>query len=414
MIRRLIAVGLIFFCTSIAWMVLGGATLFRTYDTDGRLSKRVSDTWGDRHQQHLPRVTYDVETTREETVYNDGGSTLKTVKELVPRPLHLAGSDIRVNLQLEHRQKGLLWYPTYTSDFSASYRFINNTGQGQDVQVSFGFPARNSVFDDFVLELEGAQWRKSPEVEDWSYKGQLHLPAGGEFTLKTAYRSQGMQSWKYIFGDGVSRVRDFRLVMITDFHDIDFPPGTLSAPVKNRTDAGWELIWEYKNLLSGVDIGMALPNKLQPGPLAGRISFFAPVSLFFFILMVLVIALLKNIGLHPMHFFFLSAAFFAFHLLVAYLADHISIHLAFALSSLISVGLVVSYLWKAIGPRFALVYAGPVQLVYLVLFSYTFFFKGYTGLAITLGAVLTLLVMMQTTARVDWEAVYRPKETTGK
>ena len=32
-----------------------------------------------------------------------------------------------------------------------------------------------------------------------------------------------------------------------------------------------------------------------------------------------------------MNYFFLSAAFFAFHLLLAYLVDHVDVHAAFAL-----------------------------------------------------------------------------------
>ena len=41
-----------------------------------------------------------------------------------------------------------------------------------------------------------------------------------------------------------------------------------------------------------------------------------------------------------------------------------------------------------------------------MLFSYAFFFEGYTGLTVTVGAVLTLFVLMQLTARVDWGAVF--------
>jgi hypothetical protein len=41
-----------------------------------------------------------------------------------------------------------------------------------------------------------------------------------------------------------------------------------------------------------------------------------------------------------------------------------------------------------------------------VLFSYAFFFKGLTGLAITIGAVATLCVLMQATARIEWKAVF--------
>jgi len=70
----------------------------------------------------------------------------------------------------------------------------------------------------------------------------------------------------------------------------------------------------------------------------------------------------------------------------------------------VSLFLVVSYLRIAIGPRFAFVEAGLTQLVYLVGFSYAFFLDGFTGLTITIGAVLTLFVVMQLTARIDWRA----------
>jgi inner membrane protein involved in colicin E2 resistance len=105
-----------------------------------------------------------------------------------------------------------------------------------------------------------------------------------------------------------------------------------------------------------------------------------------------------------MHYFFLATSFFAFHLLLAYLADHISIHLAFAVCSAVSLFLVVSYLRIVAGPRFAFVEAALAQLVYLVGFSYAFFFQGYTGLAVTIGAILSLFLVMQMTARIDWSA----------
>lgn len=50
---------------------------------------------------------------------------------------------------------------------------------------------------------------------------------------------------------------------------------------------------------------------------------------------------------------------------------------------------------------------GISQFVFLVLFCYSFFFKGYTGLAITVLSIATLLVTMQITARLGWDAVFR-------
>jgi inner membrane protein involved in colicin E2 resistance len=107
-----------------------------------------------------------------------------------------------------------------------------------------------------------------------------------------------------------------------------------------------------------------------------------------------------------MHFWFIAAAFFAFHLLLAYLVDHVSVHVAFAIAAVVSLGLVVSYLRVVTGMRDALLKAGLAQAIFLVLFSYAFFFEGFTGLAITVGAIVTLFAMMQMTARVSWDEVF--------
>ena len=66
----------------------------------------------------------------------------------------------------------------------------------------------------------------------------------------------------------------------------------------------------------------------------------------------------------------------------------------------------MSYLRAVTGMRDALLKAGVAQLIFLVLFSYAFFFDGFTGLSITIGAVLTLFVLMQMTARVSWDDVF--------
>ena len=108
----------------------------------------------------------------------------------------------------------------------------------------------------------------------------------------------------------------------------------------------------------------------------------------------------------------MSAAFFAFHLLLAYLVDHISIHVAMAVSSIVSVVLVVSYLRLVVGMRFAALEAGTAQLIYLVLFSYAFFWRGFTGLSITAIAIITLFVVMQATGRIRWSERFAARART--
>ena len=49
---------------------------------------------------------------------------------------------------------------------------------------------------------------------------------------------------------------------------------------------------------------------------------------------------------------------------------------------------------------------GLAQTVYLVGFSYAFFWQGMTGLTVTVGAIVTLFILMQATGRVDWFDVF--------
>jgi inner membrane protein involved in colicin E2 resistance len=126
----------------------------------------------------------------------------------------------------------------------------------------------------------------------------------------------------------------------------------------------------------------------------------------FFVTVLVILGILSGENLHPMNYAFVSAAFFAFHLLLAYLVDHLQIHVAFGISALTSILLVVSYLRLVAGTRFALVRAGLAQLVFLIFFSYAFFFDGFTGLTVTIGSIVTLFILMQATAKLDWSQIF--------
>ena len=411
MIKRLFAIGFIFACVSVAWMILAGATYTRTNAADASLKSRVAQLWGAPQAQLPPQVTAWEMVSKKVESLEDGKKIVKTVEEKVTEKLTLDSSDIRVSLKLDPRQKGLLWYATYGVDFRATYVVTNNAKIARDIEIALPFPAKRAVFDDLRFELEGAQWLTQPAPGEDKFVGRTRLDPGAQATLRMGYRSQGLDRWSYGFGGGITEVRNFKLAMRTNFEAIDFPEDTISPLSKQRTDTGWALQWEYRHLVSGVNIAMAMPEKLQPGPLASQISTFAPVSLFFFIVVLLTIGVVRHVDIHPMHFFFLAASFFAFHLLFAYLADQVSIHAAFAIAAVVSMLLTISYLRIVFGAAFAFLAAGTAQGVYLVLFSYAFFFKGLTGLAITIGAIATLFVLMQVTARVNWNSVFGARRT---
>jgi inner membrane protein involved in colicin E2 resistance len=401
MTRKVIAIIFIFVCTSVAWAILGATLFARTYDSGSLSSSKVESTWGSEQNQGPPSASFMKQVPKEGEAVENGKIVKKTWNEDVPVGLPLETSRVNVDLDLEHRQKGLLWYSTYKVRFNGVYGFRNSTDKEQVVTFQLQFPTSQAIYDNLTFNVDG-----NPVVltnEKSTATGTVKIGAGKTTQLQVGYTSQGLNQWRYNFGPGeVAQVKDFNLQMTTNFKDIDFPENTLSPTEKRETSNGWDLKWSYTNLVSGYQIAMVMPEKLQPGPLAGRISLFAPVSLFFFFFLMLIITTMRGIDLHPMNYFFLAAAFFSFHLLLAYLVDHISIHSSFAIAAAVSVFLVVSYLRLVVGIRFASREAALAQFIYLVLFSYAFFLKGFTGLAITIGSVLTLFVVMQVTGRIHW------------
>lgn len=420
--KRVAALIVIYLGCSLGWFILGSSVFLRTKSFSPMLEGRVERLWGGEHVQRPPDAFYTIEKVREEQEpLGDGTTRVKRVvyEENIDIPLVKTGAGVK--LRYEPRKKGLLWYSTYSVDFKGKYAFKNKGDEKRLVHFAFNFPSSDAQYDNF--QLRGPDG----EIEYVNNHGRVtfeqELGAGRTFDFTVAYRSRGLGGWFYMFSSTpgsdfytgksveVSEVRNFRLQMETDFDRIDFPEGTMSPQSKVKTADGWKLTWKYKRLITGLNVGMQLPEELNPGPLASRMTFFAPVSLLFFIFILFIITVLKKIDLHPMHYFFLSLSFFAFHLLFAYLVDHIDVYAAFILSAVMSTFLVISYIRLVVSSRFAFVETGLLQLLYLVVFSYTHFFKGYTGLIVTVFAVLTLFFVMQLTARVRWSEVFAGKQS---
>ena len=324
MVKRIVAIAFIFICTSIAWLILGSTIFSRTRGSDQHLRDRVGSTWGTSQAQPAP-VAY---TERTETRVVGGAdqsiplpvrrraplepqpaatstaSRTETVRIRVPLPLDQTRA--AVSFLLDYRQKGLLWYSTYAVSFDGAFKFRNTT-PSDSVVFEFPLPAAQAVYDGLRVTLNGAP--AAYEIKDQALLTTAQLGTGDSATLSVAYKSQGLNDWRYVLGRDVASVRDFDLVMHTNFDDIDFPENTLSATDKQKDGSGWKLQWKYTNLLSGFQIGMDMPEKLQPGPLAGQIAFFAPVSLLFFFAVMFIITTIRGIDLHPMNYAFLAAAF---------------------------------------------------------------------------------------------------------
>ena len=378
-------------CTTVAWFLLGSALSYRTSESSDTLQKEVSGVWGPALTQEHPEAWF-------ETPNAPGGRA-----QVLP-----SSSQVSVHLASEPKRRGLLWHRTYEVDVKSDYVFTNPTKIPQTFYISYPLPAETAGLHGFEFLL-GDDENPAQSVPGPSGRvtRAILLPASKTVTLHTSYRTRGTNTWKYHFPDN-RRIAGFNLTLRTDFPEIKFPVGTGSPSERSQDSDGFTLVWDYPDVLAAPSIGMDMPKRLNAGPVASRIAFFAPVSLLFFVTIVLLIGAMKGTPLHPMHVFFISAGFFAFHLLFAYLVDLLPLVPSFAIAAATSVLLVCGYL-KAVGGNGLFKIALPAQAVYLVLFSASFFIDGLTGITLAVLGVITLALLMFLTATIDWKTFFAKK-----
>ncbi len=405
-VKRLIAIAIIFIGALAGWMILGVSNLMRTTDTTTRLSSEIRTLYGGAVSINQPAVTYD--RTVVAAVTNDSGKV--TVQpQRMSYEVPLESSDIQVNLKVDYRRKGVLWFPTYRQDLVSVYGFSNPFNRPETLYFFATLDNSEAVYDDVHLRVNGREWG---DIRPLLKRSRIPLVAapGQTFRVELSYKTTGLETWFYNITPAYSEIgeiNNFRLVLSTDFKGIDFPSGTMSPVKKEETKTGWDLTWEFRKTITGKDIGLIIPNRLNPGEIASRVTFFAPVSLLFYLFLLVVLSVVFKTEIHPMNYLFLAGAFFAFHLIFSYFSDHLNIYLTFAIASATSILLVSSYLRIFTPTKFAFVYSPIAQLVYLVAFAFSFFFKGTTGMILTVVSVLTLFLVMQITGRIDWAEVFR-------
>jgi hypothetical protein len=391
---RILAILFIYGVVSVAWFILGGTTKFRTESPHSFAEReKVEGLWGSPHRQHSPFI--------EPVVGSKPGPPDGTATD----PIR---STLDVELQLDHRMKGLRWYSLYDVRFAGEWDFDRENAANDQLVITL--PDDQSIYDAFELTLNGERQEISPE------RGRIVVPLAdhpGSVHVSLAYASRGQGTWQYLQRQGGGALKDFTLRMRTNFDEIDFPEAGLSPSSRVHVDGGTELEWRFSNTITTRGIGMVMPERIQPGELAAQLSFTAPISLLFFFLVVLLLSKLENLDVHPVNYMFLAASFFSFHLLFAYTVDRLPLGVAFGLASAVSVSMVTTYLRLVVSAKFGFLKAGVAQLVYLVGFSAAHFLEGFTGLTVTVLSIATLFLCMLLTGRVRWSEALAPASPAG-
>jgi hypothetical protein len=142
LVRYIAALSFIFVCTAIAWIILASTIMERTNSSDNQLKGHVASTWGSVQEQVPPTANFIWYETVALTTKENGKTVLRYNQVERSTSLPLDSTRLKVDLNLNHRQKGLLWYSTYAVDFTGDYSFHNDAAVPGTVTLRLPFPAR--------------------------------------------------------------------------------------------------------------------------------------------------------------------------------------------------------------------------------------------------------------------------------
>src|SRR5512147_1054662 len=160
--RRLLAIGFVWICCALAWAILGSTLSLRSDTSYDGLSEAVTGLWGPPLDQRPPSaVGRETHANRKvESRLDEKRHKVEQVEWTEPVTttvdMSLVRSEVEAKLALEHRRKGLLWFPTYGVEFGGRYTFRNASPEAREVDLTF--PIETGVtYDGFSVLGPGGQ-----------------------------------------------------------------------------------------------------------------------------------------------------------------------------------------------------------------------------------------------------------------
>lgn len=359
----------------------------------------------------------------------------------------LKATNAEVTINADFAKKGLSYFPTYNTSFSASYLLENKSDVESNVTFNFPFPiSTNSqevsnvkllVNNELVPNIKSRYYvniSPTPRYYDDPYylngpvtsqeqggiKWEGIVPANEEVVIQVSYDTVGLSMFSYSGVENPNGSQDFSFkatINGTRSYDV---LGGLSVTRRSFGDNSVELIWEKPDLYSEPTIHISVADKLNPSLQVSRVYLtMAPI---YFVFIIILTYLVYRFGKRQLSLFdmLLNAILFTVYFpLVHYLSSFtidptieifsnfknvptfsMPLYLAFLLAILLIGGLIYYLLGKIAGFRFSSKFGIPVMVLALGFFPLVVTIPEYSMLLVLLGVVALLSIIIQMRVRV--------------
>jgi inner membrane protein involved in colicin E2 resistance len=308
-----------------------------------------------------------------------------------------------IQLSRQQRKKGFFSFPVYTARVKSTLKYhIKPNVISETMWLLIPGLLTQGGPSDLAIECNGSHLTLDNSVA----RGEdILIPLKGCPDQLTTYSV----SLKYsILGSGrliiKPAVRSGKVSVTSDSSEISLG-GTISARSVNVENNHLNAEWSIFNLVPSSDqtplIEVSVLALVDDYSMSLRAVDYNILLLVIIFSSVFLVESTRKLRLHPMNYLLLGTAVVLFYLITFALAEHVGFSNAYAVASLIIIGMNSLYFRALAGDIPALVMAG------LAAFLHTFFFsllleKNYALLFGTIGITAVLAIIMLLTRKVDW------------
>ncbi|HON77390.1 MAG TPA: hypothetical protein PK544_02780 [Spirochaetota bacterium] len=370
---------------------------------EGSYSKNlrsVQQIWGGRVNQSSPRF-FITKQEPEEYEQEKTGRILTRMKTVI-RDTGFQGQHVLLDIKSNIREKGLLKFPGYNAVLKGTYTVKNNETVPGRFTFAFPLPDNSGNITDIAVTMNGKVF-----TEDTNFADGIHwtgiLRPGEMKEFGITYKAQGVERYQYSFKAHNVEIKTLDVLLNTDFSDITIPDGAMVPSTRAQDTAVSRLQWKHENLVTGQNIAVEFNIPGNYGALAAKLFFYSPIAFILFIGLVLLFTISRNVSLHPMQYLFLLTGFFIFYLLGSYLMSYLHIIAAIFVSLFVSSGIMLYYVYLLKKDSVLIKAVALSAVIFQWLFSMAFFLPEHTGFIITVASIAAFIVLMKSTAEIDWE-----------
>lgn len=371
----------IFLPLLVGWVLLTLRIEQRTTFASYRQLQSVKRIWGGNLAQPAPSVRF--------KRFGSDVSELNRGK--------ISASDLFLDLEVDYRKKGLVYYTGYNADFKGTYVVKNPENEKIYLSFIFPYPAKQGqgMLQDLKMSINGKE-----DIEDTEYQPNLALwtgmlDASESLEISVRYRARGLNQFLYGFERG-EQVNQFKMsINVIGATDLDYPEFAMPAtepPV--ITPEGKLLTWKTDRLMTQLNIGVILPDKINIRNQTVKMLMRAPF--FFLLFLISAIAILK-LSEHPFHFLqiaIISVAYFLFYPLFSYISEYMNVIFSF-LAAFSIIGLLIFNYSRILYNMTIAAALSVAYTFYLGITSVAALLPTYTGLILIIEGVVLLAIVMQ-------------------